>query len=249
MVTTKSAMTFTAVAFALLFGGGVYVLMNLSQFAKPMSERIASEAIGVNVSIGSMDISLKEKTVSVGNIRVDNPPGYKTPYAIEIADVVLGLNSASQTLVDFRAIDVSGVEANLEVTPSGTNLLTLKNMVAQRKLDKDKPVENAIKVIIESLNLRDMRVNPSVTLLSGQELKSVSVPPLNLQGIGKKQNGVLAQDAVAQVMSPLLKSMSEAAGQAGFYEGLSSDALKDLGQSQIDQVTDKIESGLKGLFE
>ncbi len=245
MVTTKSAMTVSAVAFALLFGGGAYIMMNLGQFAKPITQRIASDAIGVDVSIGAMEIDLKAKKVVVKNIRVDNLPGYKTAYAMTISDVVLGLNSASKSLVDFKAIEVSGVEANLEVTPSGTNLLTLKNMIAARKLDSGKPVENAIKVIIESLNLRDMRVNPSVTLLSGTQLKSVSVPPLNLRNIGKKQNGVLAQDAVAQVMSPLLKSMSEAAGDAGFYEGLSEDALKDLGQSQIDQVTDKI----KSLFE
>lgn len=245
MVTTKSAMTFSAVAFALLFGGGAYIMMNLGQFAKPITERIASDALGVDVSIGAMQVDLKAKKVGVKNIRIDNPPGYQSAHAMTISDVVLGLNSASKTLVDFRAIEVSGVEANLEVTPNGTNLLTLKKMIDARKLDTDKPVENAIKVIIESLNLRDMRVNPSVTLLSGTELKTVSVPPLNLRNIGKKQNGVLAQDAVAQVMSPLLKSMGEAAADAGFYEGLNSDTLKELGQSEIDQVTDKI----KSLFE
>lgn len=234
-------------------GGGVYVFLNLNTLAKPVTERIASETLGVRVSIGSMDIALQDKRVSVSGIKIANPRGFKKPNAVTIDQVSITLASISKELIRFKDISVGGTQAYLEVTEKGTNLQALQKGIKVQP----KPEGKAdIKVIIDRLAVRKAKLNPSVTLLAQQDLQSVDVPDVTLRAIGKKENGVLASEAIAQIAPVLLKSFSKAAGNAGFYQGLSKDTLKELGAAQVKGVTDQISkeidavSGkLKGLFK
>lgn len=250
---SKSVVTVSAVGFALIFGGGAYVLKNINSLAKPVTERIVSEALGVRVSIGGMDISLQDKRVGVSNIRIANPRGFSKPNAVTIESAQVTIGDLKQGLIDLKAIDVSGTNVFLEVKETGTNLQALKNGM---KKSETKPDAEPLKVIIRRFALDRAQLHPSVTLIGQQDLKAVAVPPIVLKGIGAKENGVVAADAAQQVIRPLIQIFSKSAGSAGFYDGLSSDVLKDLGASQIkavqDQITnevDKIGAGLKGLFQ
>lgn len=245
MITTKSAMTASAVVFALIFGGGAYIMMNLNSFAKPITERIARNALGVGVSIGSMDINLKEKKVTVNAIKIDNPSGFSKPHIITLDEAGIALSTAGQDLIDFKLISVSGVDAYLEVKESGTNLQALQKSIEAQAGSK-KEAENTMKVIIDALTMNGMTLHPTVTLLSEQNLDPIKVPDLRLNGIGKKENGVLAKEAVSQIVMKLSKSFSDAAGDAGFYQGLSPEILEQMGQSQIDILKQKVNDELGG---
>ncbi|MEM7651140.1 MAG: hypothetical protein AAF204_03535 [Pseudomonadota bacterium] len=251
---SKSFFTVSAVAFALMFGGGVYVLKNLNILAKPITERIASEALGVSVNIGALDIRLQEKRVGVSNIRIGNPTGFAKPHAITIDRADIALKGVSKTLLDFETVDVAGTSVFLEVQKGTTNLHSLKKGIkggkAQEKADE------ALKVILRNFALRGGTIYPSVTLIESQDLKPVNVSPIVLRGIGVRENGVLAHEAAAQVVKPLIDTFSKDAGNAGYYQGLSSDALKEIGAGQMDQIktrineeVDKLEEGIKNLFQ
>lgn len=254
MSASKSIFKATALAALVtivVFGGGAYILYNLNTLAKPVTERIASNTLGVSVKIGAMDIALQEKTVRVSNIRIANPAGYKKPHAVTIDNVQVSLGDIAQDFIEFRAIEVSGAQTYLEVKSSGTNLQALKQGMAQKQEKR-----SALRVIIDRLSITKTQLQPSVTLLSAQDLKAVRVPDLTLRGIGRKENGILVNDALRQVMTPFLKSVSKAAGSAGFYDGLSTEALKEIGTGQVNAIkdeinreVDKVTNGLKGLFE
>ena len=116
--------------------------------------------------------------------------------------------------------------------------------------------KDALKVIVRRFALNGAQLNPSVTLIGEQDLAPVKVAPVILTGIGVKENGLLARDAVAQIMAPLLQSFTTAAGDAGLYQGMSAEALKEMGVGQLDQIktqvqqeVDKIGEGLKKLFD
>lgn len=255
MTATKTAMTASALAFALLFGGGVYVMMNLSSLAKPVTERIASAALGVPVKIDKMDIQLQEKTASVSGVRVANPAGFSDTPAITIEGVSVTLDTLAEKLITFKSIDVNGTKVNLEVTEDGTNLGALQKGMPKKK-EATSTQEEQLKVIIKRFSLNKAWLNPSITLLGKQDLTPVAVPPITLTGIGQKENGILAEEAIAQVTEHLVKVVSEAANNAGFYQGMSPEALKELGLSQVEtlknQVSEEINKlgdGLKKLFE
>lgn len=248
MSATKTFFTVSSVAVALIFGGGVYLYMNLGDIAKQYTEKAASQALKVSVSIGKMDISIENRKVVVSNIKVDNPPGYSKPHAVTISSVSVELGNLSQELINIKDISVGGTDVYLEVKGNGTNLNVLKENAqsAEAQGRASETTADAIKVILDRLAMTKATIHPSITLLEGQDLQPVNMPNIVLIGIGKKENGVLAKEAVAQVMSQVLKEAQEVAAGSGFLQGLSTDALKDIGVQQIQGVTDQLKGRLPG---
>jgi len=246
----KPVLAVLSLAFILILGGGIYVLTQINALAKPLVEDIASDVLGVDVAIGEMDIRLKERKVFVRNIEIDNPDGFSKPHVMTIEDVTVSLDAIAQDSVDINDVTVQGSDIYLEVTPQGTNLSRLQKNIQESK--GEGPVEDAIRVIVKRFALNNATVHPSVTLVSSRDVKPLDLPPIVLTDIGTKENGVQARDAVAQIMQPILRRVIEQAGDAGYYEGLSPEALKEMGLSEFDQIKTQINEEvdrLKGMFE
>lgn len=270
--TAKAGLFLFSVLAILVVASGIYLYMNMGGIARQITERIASDALGVPVTLGGMDISLENKKVVVTDIRIANPPGYSKPYAMTIGSVTVAGESFSRELLTFAMIDVDNTNVNLEVTPNGTNLGDMKKnteKVAQ-KAGSGAPNPSAgagkpaaakggdMKVIIRTVALTHTQLNPSVTLVQ-KDLAYVNVPDIRLQGIGEKENGVLAGEAVAQVLGAVLASVNKTANSAGFLQGLSLDSLNEMGVSTLDvfnknlkenfnEDVDQFKKGVKNLF-
>lgn len=247
----------------ILVAGAIYLYSNLDSIAKQLSEQVASDAMGVPVTIGAMNISLETKKVTVSDIKIANPGGYKKPYAVEVTSVVIAAESLSKDLLNFALVSVDGTNVNLEVTGKGTNLSDLKNQIELRQAQSNSAEpQNPIKVIVQKFSLTKAQLNPSVVLLD-RDLAFVSVPDIHLADIGKKENGIVAQEAIAQIMEAVLTKFNSSANRAGFLEGLSLETLNNIGIStgevfkknlkksfdkDVEQLKEGIE-GLKGLFK
>ena len=66
---------------------GSYIFVNMDSLAKDFTEKAASDALGVPVTIGKMQILLDQKKVIVSDVAVANPPGYNKPNAITISTI------------------------------------------------------------------------------------------------------------------------------------------------------------------
>ena len=248
-----------------VLGGGIYVYMNLGNISKMIAENVASEALGVKVSIGEIDVSVKDKIVTVSDIRLRNPRGYKKPNIMTVSNVTIKAGSLSPELLKFNDIRVSGTDVFVEVKNQTTNLHTLRDQVAVNSAKRDAEKTEAqrgkepIKVIIQKFALQNTALHPSVTLLGDQDLADVKIDPIYLSGIGVRENGVLAQDAVAQITRQLMKAFNTHALESGFLSGMSVDGLRDMGLKQVGaikekavkQITDEIDAvgdRLKSLF-
>lgn len=228
----------------LLVAGGIFVYLNFGGLAKGLAERIASDALGVKVAIGSLDISLEKRTASVNDLRISNPPGYDGRHAMTAEKIVIGLNTASKQLIDFNDINVIGSVVNLEVTPNGTNLTDLKELAMQKK-QKESVGSEAIRVIVRKMAIGASTLNPRVTLLPGQDLGSIKIPAINLSGIGTRENGVLAKEAIIQVVTQYIGVAQREANKAGMLKGLPTDELQKIQGGLVDKAKDDVEK-LKG---
>lgn len=246
MGVSKAAVTVTSLAFAVLFGGGVYLLMNMNSIAQHMAERIATDTLGVRVSIGSMDISLQDKSVTVSNVRVGNPAGYSGAHSATIEQIHMKAQTLSQALLRFNDISVTGSEVYLEVKQNGTNLTDIKNRVNSKAAAGDKAAQQ-IKVIIENMRIERMKVNPSILLIGSQKMEPITVPDIVLTGIGVKENGVLAREAIAQIWTSISKNVSKQANEAGFYEGISPEGFKELGVGRVEEIKENIQRNVNEL--
>ncbi len=237
----KAVMGIVAVAVVIAVAAGVYLYMNLDAYAKMYAERVASETLGVGVSIGGLHIDLKNKSADVRDVKISNPRGFKKPYALTVDQIHIALKAVSEKLIDFQDVDVKGTNAYLEVKPEATNFLVIKN---QMKNDGSAEAE-AVRVIIQKILMTEMMLYPSVTLLQTEDLEPVKIPNLSLSGIGRKENGILAREAIAQIWSVLAKDLNSAAGKAGYLQGVSPDSLKEMGVGQIETLKNDLNRQLK----
>ncbi len=245
----------------LLVGGGIYLYVNLNSLAQQLAESVASDAMGVPVRIGAMDISLEEKRIIVRNIAISNPAGYVNAHAVSIDKIEIAADTLSKAMLNFSLVGVDGTKVYLEVSQKGTNLGDLKKNIDRLQkggTEKAQPA-SPIKVIVQKFSMTGARMKPSVTLIK-RDLAEIGIPDITLTGIGEKQNGIVAQEAIGQIMSAVLKQFNETAGREGMLKGLSVDALKDIGLEgfrgavderlggSIDELKGGVE-GLKGLFK
>ncbi|MCD8566661.1 MAG: hypothetical protein LRY36_01865 [Alphaproteobacteria bacterium] len=257
MIGSKTALTVGSITVALLFGGGLYLYMNFSSIAKRLAEHVATETLGVDVSIGAVDVSLQDKRVNVTNIRIANPSGYKNSKALTIGEVSIQANALSQELLDFSNASVKDLHVNLEVTPEGTNLTDIqKNIKVPGRADKAEEDKKALtKVILENFIAEGGTITPSISMLETQP-KTLEIPTIHLKGIGKAENGVLAREAVSQIFQAVAQSSIRAAQQEGLLDSLNSDALKEMGLSPLQNFKDTVKEKagsvgdkIKGLFQ
>lgn len=224
-----------------LIAGGIFLYLNFGDLSKKAVEKVASEALNVPVKISKLDLSLKEKSVTVSGIRIANPKGYSKPYAVQVGAVSVALAEVPENfeLIKFKSINVRDTIVNLEVTEQTTNLSQLKDGMAKKPASA-KPSNT--KVIVDKFNINQSTLNPAVTLIGG-DLGTVKVPPVTLSGIGKKENGVLAEEAIQQILNQYLNIAVKEANTAGYLRG-----LIDVDVDKIkNQVKDKIEGKLKNL--
>lgn len=225
----------------LIIAAGVFLYLNFGDLAKNTAEKIASEAMGVKVTIAALDISLTDKRVTVSGINIANPRGFKNRHLMAIQNVSIGLNAASRTLIDFKDISVTGTGLNFEVTEKGTNISALQALMAKNKKAPSKAAE-PIKVIIRSLVITPSVINPSVTVLNQDIASSITLPAVRLSGIGQRDNGILAKEAVRQIMSKYLKQAEATVRK----KGLTGNA--DAVVKEIEGKVKDAKNTLKGLF-
>jgi hypothetical protein len=235
----------TGLILAVVLGGGIFSFLNFGSYAKILTERIASRTLNVAVSIGSLDVVIREKTVLLKDLRIGNPAGYKTPYAAKIDTITLKAHTLSEALLRFSDIRVTGAEMFLEVHPAGTNLTDIKKQVNAKAAAGDQAARQ-IKVIIENLRMEKLKVIPSI-LIAGKNLTPIVMPDIILRDIGVRENGVLAQDAIGQIWADTVRRVSQEANQAGLLEGLSDQALKDIGATRMQQIRDQVSHGMDRL--
>lgn len=259
MTLSKSTLTVASIAMAFIFGGGAYLYTNLSLIAKRITQNVATQALGVPVTIDTMIVSIPEKSVMVKGLKVANPKGFKAPYAMRADEIRIDAESFSKELLIFKDIKIIGVHTDLEVQTSGTNFGAIKDNLAKKKTESaaapSKAAGQAVKVIIRDLEIGAATLQPRVLLL-GDTMDPITIPALRLRGIGQKTNGILAKDAIAQVWSKFSSVLSDKALGAGYLKGLSADNLKREGVKRIQNVIEEnvpdavraLEGGVRGLF-
>lgn len=257
MSAAKKIAKFVLVGFGmlvLLFAGLVaYLYMNMNELVKDFAQEEASDVLGVPVTIGGVDINAEELRISVSDIVVANPEGFKNKNSIIIDNVIVEAESFVDDVLTLALVKVEGVNVNFEVSDKGVNLRKLK-AGSERNIQKSVQQKNNgvnssdVRVVVNRLSLTGAKLTPSVTILSNHDIGVVNVPDIYLENIGRKEGGVLAQEVMARIMGLVLKDFNKSANSAGFIRG---ESLKDLKKSYKKEV-EKFKKGfesLKGVFD
>lgn len=209
-------------------------------------EDFAPDVTGTTVTIGKVSIGPISGSAGLEDLLVGNPAGYSEPYALKLSEVSTKLNIRSlfSEKVIIHSIKVVDPEITFEIGKDGQNLTQInENVQAYVGFEAEEEASEPILFVIEDFLLQGAKVR--VAGLGVKALnQEITLPDLHIQGIGEKENGVLAADAAKQIFSAVTALVQKELVKAQTL-GILSDKLNLPGGSTVEKVKDK----LKGFFK
>ncbi len=226
-------------------GLGVYLVLNSGSLIKTAVETLGPEYLGVDVKLGSAEISLTEGTGELKGLVIGNPAGFDGPHAFSLGRIKLGLDPMAQsdTLINLRTIEIDAADLALIAKGTDTNLQALVDSLSGERGAESggESAGSELKIIIENFAFTNARTSLDSDIVG---TKAVDIADINLQGIGRKSNGVTIREALKQLMSPIVKASTEALAK----ESLNVDELKAEAEERLDQeLQERVGTDLKGL--
>ena len=237
----------------LLILGVVILFFSLNSIVKKGFNTFAPKLTQVDTRLKAANISPLSGSGELTGLFIGNPQGFKTPFAIQVGDMKMGLKVSSllsDTIV-INEVTVKAPEITYETSLNGSNLSKiLDNLNAAvgggektEKTEKQPGKKFAIKdVLVEGGKIH---LNVGITQSTGGVGATVPLPTVHLQNIGTPEKGVTAAEMSAVILKSLLAEAVKASGES--VSALGKDA-KDIGKGAAEKVGDAAK-GLKGLFK
>jgi hypothetical protein len=230
-------------------------------------EVAATKALNVGVSVGKVDLEIFAGRLNIGNLLVNNPPGYKYDRLLELknARIEIDVKSLLSEQVSIKAIKLDGVNLVLEQRGvSGNNLQDVIKTVSDRRKAKGEPEKGRKKLHIKSLEISDITVQAKLLPVPGKaDTVTLKPDPIVMTdlgsdnkldtaelfgrilmaivtGVASKGTGILPEDMTSAMKSTLGTTIE--LGKAATKEGKK---LLEEGRGRGEELID----GLKGLLK
>ena len=228
---------------ALIAGAVLLLVLRLDAIVQGAIERRGSEITGTPVQVEEVEVHLASGHATLRGVSIANPPGFKTPDALTLNEVQVGLDLRSLLSGPLVLDAVRVVEPHVfyEVGADGTANIDVirRNVEALRKAGKEKPPANATpgakprrrasdgggrKLIIHLLQMTEGQVTIDAAATGGSA-RTESLPAFDLTAIGVKQGGA----SPAEVGRIILVALARDVGLAVAADELEKVVGKHLG--------------------
>jgi uncharacterized protein involved in outer membrane biogenesis len=216
------------------------VFFSLNSIVKKGVETVGPQMTKVEVRLGSADISPFSGSGSLNQLFVGNPDGYKTPFAIQMGSIKVGvkIGSVFSDTVVVDEINIQDPEITLEGTLDGNNLNTiLNNLRGSGPAPEKQPAAPAAaasekpskKFIVKDIVLSGAKVHVNVSGFGKSVAQTVTIPDLHLQNVGNADGGATPAQLAMQILQPVLNEAIVVA----------TDELKKQGVQQLQNEVNK----------
>lgn len=228
----------------LLAGGGAVFYNSITSLSKNAVERLSSRHLGVKVAVDELDIDPEQESILIRGLTINNPKGYKRGAAITIGAIDIDVRSLKRERLMFEDIKVSGMNIRIEVSKTGTNLSTLKQVIATKVTDHVAPV----RVVIDHIVFTGTRIEPAaVTQAIAKNLSPQILPEIHLRAMGAAEQGVPASEAVSQIIIHVINVALRAAADEGYLDSLSPEIQQQIGARL--SITDQLIEDAKAVMQ
>ncbi len=231
---------------------GVYSYLDF--IAEKAIEKYGLQALDVPVTVGKISVKLQEGKFTFKNVKIKNPEGFKYQNAIEIGQISsqVDLRSIFDKVIVIHSIAIEHPIIFYEVGPNGDNIKQLKQNTAASKSEaaikpagKTSKESEPKKVIISKLFINKSKVTAVVENVTE---KSLTLPDIYIQNIGKDSKGVTVENAIDQVLRELTKAISKVNIQSLINDLINIPNNLDGVKSQIQDKVDGIKNDINRLF-
>ena len=236
----------------------IILYFSVNSIIKQGVETIGPLALGTEVKLQKVNISLFSGKGQLKGLHIGNPEGFHTDSSFELDEVRLAIDVSSlfsgKIIIDEIYIDAP--EITYEKSGKGDNIKAILNNINDfagqsgdkaPKESKDTSEKGGQKIQINNFILKNGKVHMSLTALKGEKL-SLPLTDIHLKDIGKEKEGASVADAVKEIFAALDNNIAgTVAGSAkAIAETAEKAAEKTVGKAKetVEGAVDK----LKGLF-
>lgn len=246
------------VLLALIILAGIGIHFFLDSIVKKEVETIGPKVTKVSVKLDSISISLLSGSGKVKGFVLGNPPGFKSPSAIDVGTASLTVvpKSILGDKIIIKSINVEAPEIIMESDLTSVNLLKIKSNLPSNPSDP-KAAENtksdgkpSKKLEVDEFVIKNGKVHVMLSTPLGAQSATVKLPPINLKDLGTGPEGITPAELANKVLTVIIDYAVEEGqkvitdiGKGAQYQA--GDVLnKQLGTNTVEKAT----KGLKDLF-
>jgi uncharacterized protein involved in outer membrane biogenesis len=261
MKSLKKIFWSSAIALLILVIAGIIVVgVFLDDIVKKGVETDGPQIAKVSVELDEVHLSLLTGSARIKGLVIGNPEGYKTPQAISVGLVAVGVNPLSvlSDKIVVRSVRVESPEITFEGSPFGKNNLgqIMDNINAIAKSGGPEAMnapaqagrKPARKIEVDDFLITGAKVHVNLTGMNNKEM-TLPLPDIHLTDLGKDSDGITAADLTRRVLgaitSATLKVVISAVTNIGKSAG---NVGKDAGKA-VGGGMNKITKGIGGLFK
>lgn len=194
-------------------------LNNLNPLIKEAIEIVGSDTLSTSVTVGSVDIKLKEGKGVIKKIAISNPEGYSANKLAIIDDVGLQIDveSLNKDVKVIKEVYIDGIELLAEQKNiKDTNIQSLldnmwhnKGSSTSSKVSGDAS-KQSIRFMIESLRIGESKIQ-----LLSQNLgeRIITIPAYSEKNLGSKTKGLSPNEMSALIVSSIMSKAKDAVSQ------------------------------------
>jgi len=244
--------TIVLILIVVIVVGGIVAVTNLNRIVKKAVEVYGPQITKVSVKLDDVHIGLLTGSADLKGLVVGNPPNYKTPQAISVGEISVGVNPLSLTKdkIVVRSIKIVAPDITFEGGFGGNNLMTIKNNVGgTSKQNGATVVTNSVGQTKQSKNLEvdDLLITGAkvtgVINVFGKDIpvRNLPIPDIHLTNLGKDPKGITPADLTSRVFDAIAKGTIQALSK--YASDLGSGTV-NLGSTNVN----RIKQGIGNLF-
>jgi len=211
----------------------VVVTSQAGSLIKDGVETYGPDITGTPVTLSGVSVSLLSGSASINNLVVGNPKGFKSSEAFRVSKVAVKLDVGSlfSEQIRIEKILIDGAELTYEQMNKTSNIDALKRNVERNTgststaSDTGESGGSDVQLVIDDLYINGTQVNALVAVLGKEEARSVTIPGIHLEDLGKGGDG-----SVAAIVDEVVELVTKAATKA---------VVDELGKKKIQEAIDK----------
>ncbi len=247
-------------ATAIAIGVAYYTASKLDGYVKRSIENYATQSLGTKVTVGEVNLSLRQTQATIRSLEVANPPGFEGAHAFKAGTIEITLNpkeSKLDTVVIDRVL-LNHPSVRYVKTKDSDNLSVLQNNAKQYSAtnQKEDAQSNAGKasdfkqprILIKQFDIQgadlvyqDMRILGTKVNLKLEDIQIVNIDT------GK--DGAGTKEAVGKIIDAIIPVVKNAALKSiNTYLNIATDTLRDVTDSAQQYGKDAI-TNIKKFFQ
>ncbi|MBN1457598.1 MAG: AsmA family protein [Sedimentisphaerales bacterium] len=152
-------------------------------------ETAASKALGVDVSVGNVSLSILAGKLELKNLVISNPEGYQHPEMLKIGHglIDVSIGSLLDDPVKIETIKFDQIDMVLEQKGLTNNLKEVISALPSEEKTKEVSDKKSKNLVISSLEISDVTVKAKLLPVPGKaDTVTIKVAPIKMTNLGTK---------------------------------------------------------------